>query len=227
MKICSEFKDYYDIGMSKGQDLTLVYQRHKKIVNGYPFPVFNSFDKVVYHDFMVGFCGKLYPILELKSNSFYHEDIVSSLCYNIADIDNFIHKYYPEDFEWYNTVKYTKCRGNRVPKRHKLVEFFENCNKFDCKDLFEKERSPIFVGRYKYRNDFDSKVESTITYNDFLRPFEFYRVFDPYTAFQEIAMWLGNEAEPRKVVPVPSDSIMLEIKGFDKFSFRKDKKVKK
>ena len=46
---------------------------------------------------------------------------------------------------------------------------------------------------------------------------------DPYQAFQEINMWMSNQAMPEKVIPEIDNKTMIEIKGFDKFSFRKDK----
>jgi hypothetical protein len=56
---------------------------------------------------------------------------------------------------------------------------------------------------------------------------EFYRVFDPYQAYQEVAMWLSNQAVPIKPIPEMSDEIKAESKGFNKFSFRKDPSSKK
>ena len=49
------------------------------------------------------------------------------------------------------------------------------------------------------------------------------RIKDPYTAYQELSMYLGNMAFPNKPIPTISDEVMAEIKGFNKFSFRKDK----
>lgn len=54
--------------------------------------------------------------------------------------------------------------------------------------------------------------------------YNFMRILDPYTIFQELQMWFNNLAEPAKVMPKFSDKMMAEIKGFDpKYSFRKPK----
>lgn len=102
------------------------------------------------------------------------------------------------------------------------MKFFESCDR--SKDQygkwFEDERAPVLIGHCRNKR---SKTKSIIKYNTELRPFDFMRVMDPYTAFQEISMWLGNQAEPRKPIPVLDDITMAEIKGFNKFSFRKDK----
>jgi hypothetical protein len=45
----------------------------------------------------------------------------------------------------------------------------------------------------------------------------------PYQAFQEIAMWLSNQAVPQKPMPVIDDEMKVATHGFDQHSFRKPK----
>jgi hypothetical protein len=85
------------------------------------------------------------------------------------------------------------------------------------KKYFEAHNCPIFVG-------YPSK--KIIIYNGKLKDLEFFRMFEPYLAFQELTMYMANTAEPRKEIPKISDEIMSEIKGFDKWSFRKPKSAK-
>ena len=66
-----------------------------------------------------------------------------------------------------------------------------------------------------------------VCYNCSLRDYKFFKVMDTVTTYQEIAMFLGGLATPQKPIPVPSDKDMVSIKGFDKFSFRKDPTKKK
>lgn len=58
--------------------------------------------------------------------------------------------------------------------------------------------------------------------NPILSDFGFHRQLDSYTATQEIEMYLGrlayNDTPP---MPVGSDKVIAESKGFDKYSFRK------
>jgi hypothetical protein len=66
--------------------------------------------------------------------------------------------------------------------------------------------------------------KTTITYNDCLKDVEFYRVFDPYSAYQEIEMFLNNLAIPQKDMPKIPDRENILSHGFDdKLSFRKEK----
>jgi hypothetical protein len=67
----------------------------------------------------------------------------------------------------------------------------------------------------------------SITYNDCLEPLKFVRVFDPYTAYQEIYMFVCNTAMPDKPIPKVSDADMVTAKGFDKWSFRKEPRKKR
>ncbi len=68
---------------------------------------------------------------------------------------------------------------------------------------------------------FLEKTQRKIVYNASLKELEFFRLFDPYTAFQEISMFLGGLAVPLKEIPQVPDKIMVGIKGFDQWSFRK------
>jgi hypothetical protein len=240
MRIQSDFKDYYDVGMSQGMDQTLVYLRYAKIIQPehYPFSSWWSYDhyRPLYgppalwtDQSMIGFCGKLYPVIELTEPGTAQspKEIRAKrvFCYKLADIDNFVKKHYPDRWDDYTKKKYDrKAKWPSNQRRGEFVRFFEDAEKYrDCaayKHWFEDERCPIFVGHSDFRR---GKHENSIIYNACLKHYDFMRVFDPYTAFQEIAMWLGNQAEPRKPIPKIDDVTMAEIKGFDKFSFRKEK----
>ena len=60
--------------------------------------------------------------------------------------------------------------------------------------------------------------------NPILRPLEFFRVFGAYAAYQEIEMYLSNQAIPQKKMPEISDEMKALAHGFDKYSFRAEKK---
>jgi hypothetical protein len=58
-------------------------------------------------------------------------------------------------------------------------------------------------------------------YNPKLKDWQFYRIVDTYTAYQEVFMYLGSLAVPLKEIPEISDKIMRDAKGFDEWSFKK------
>ena len=74
MRIISDFHDYYDVVQASGQDQSLIYNRKEKTVEltNYPFPFFR-FSAYYWPDpftlqvqqHIVGFCGKVYPVLAL------------------------------------------------------------------------------------------------------------------------------------------------------------------
>lgn len=71
-------------------------------------------------------------------------------------------------------------------------------------------------------------TRESIRNNCQLRQYDMHTQMDPYTIYQELQMWMGNLAEPRKPIPEVSNSDMIEAKGFDlKYSFRKAKSKKK
>lgn len=87
------------------------------------------------------------------------------------------------------------------------------------------------------KHEFNTKYQSPIvlkhdwmynrgTYtvvNPSLREFEFYKVFDPISAFQQIEMWIGANLTAEKPIPEIDDKTMRDIKGFDTYSFKKEK----
>jgi hypothetical protein len=60
-----------------------------------------------------------------------------------------------------------------------------------------------------------------------LKEIQFYKVYDAFSAFQEISMFVGNIARPDRNNVEISDEDQIAEKGFNKFSFRKPKGEKK
>ena len=72
-------------------------------------------------------------------------------------------------------------------------------------------------GNGSYRND------TSIELNGALKRVQFYKVFDPYTTYQELSMWVdGYIAAPGNVMLEVADKYRIEGHGFDyKTSFRR------
>jgi hypothetical protein len=43
---------------------------------------------------------------------------------------------------------------------------------------------------------------------------------DPYTAYQELVMWIGNKAVNEYPPQIVDDIVLRDSKGFDKWSFK-------
>jgi len=249
MRIISKFRDYYDCVQAHGQDRGLKYVRNEdeeKIGYRWPFPsvmTFNSNPTWLKQN-IIGFCGKLYPCLHVAYTNYElarhscrehatwkTEEYPTAFCFTLDEVDEFVNANYKKrDIEvYYEGKKHDYWRRSGVRQLH-LKEFFEKMEQEADKHQkrFEEHLSPIFVASlvgsvHRAWEPATTKYEQKIDWNASLREFEFMRIKDPYTAYQELSMYLGNMAFPNKPIPKIDDKTMAEIKGFDKFSFRKDK----
>ena len=225
MRIISSFHDFYDGVQASGQDHSLLYLRQprEEKLRETPFPFTTTLrhwgSDIVAGCNMIGFCGRVVPVLRVQNPR--EGTMLPMLCYSLADVDAFVETHFKKAVveRYYAAKRHTYWRERwRYTTHRTLEEFFSECAAQQGKyeHLFRENRCPVFV----YREG----CEHTITYNGCLKDLEFYRCVDPYTAFQEIQMFLGGMAFPNKPIPKIDDKIMAEAKGFDKFSFRKEPK---
>jgi hypothetical protein len=232
--ICESFHDYYDSVQSQGQDLSLVYLRTPKefekqeahaIVSKFPYLKCYSVHELTISTKIIGFCGKIYPLVELDRFRQWPFSRQHAFCYTLEDVDAFIERNFKKkQVEAYNANKrdFPYQHWSFSNRREAFEKFFAESEKQKDKfrDIFLKYHVPIFVAGS--HSSYPSK--DTFALNVALKPLEFYRIMDTFTAFQEIQMFLGGLAVPLKEIPTIPDKVMVEAKGFDKFSFRKDKK---
>jgi len=224
MRIISNFRDYYDCVQGMGQDRSLVYLRHPVTENldrnGFPFPCaykdpWISKGEIVAQQIIVGFCEKLYPLWHMTyawrdehSNKVRHK--YYKICISVDEVEEHLYEYGHKDDikDWREPSKYGHPFGRKI-----LEKVVSRCaaEAYKYKKYFLKHRCAQFVA-----------TRSHITYHGNLNRVEFYRVIDPYTAFQEISMYWGGLAHPENKIPEIDDVTMAEAKGFDKYSFRKD-----
>lgn len=175
--------------------------------------------------FVIGFCGKIYPLVEKGLN----------LCYTLSDLDAVVESAFKDrEVEAYRTSvkknlwkKRSLFRDWSYSQRRELFEkWFNACEQQQdrFRDIFLDNKSPIFVA--EYRSDWIRSIRkrsrvALVTFNAELKPFDFVRIVEPFTAFQEISMFMGNLAVPLKEIPEISDQDMAIAKGFDDWSFRK------
>lgn len=99
-------------------------------------------------------------------------------------------------------------------------------------DLFLKHNSPCMAVCYnvddRHGMDFFGGGSWSLLVNPSLANFKFYKLVDPYTAAQEIEMYIGGVlGAPQAPTEVISDEVRIQQHGFDKLSFRKSKENKK
>ncbi len=154
----------------------------------------------------------------------------TAICYNLQDVDGFVeHHFRRKEIEEYRSKAKHYLSWRYWPgdvRRDSFEEHFTECvAKSDLfAEMFLNKRCPVFIGtaeeRYAWGRD-RGRSRGKIVYDACLKDLEFFRLFDTYTAFQEIAVFLGGMAVPLKEIPHVPDKIMVGVKGFDQWSFRK------
>lgn len=242
MRIISSFHDYYDCGMKHGVDKELVYLREPKKIKLPPganpgksplaVPLVSTNEKyylfegtgLTIDSAVVGFCGKMYPLISLK-HEHRGRGTQTKHCQTPQEVDEFLATVLKSfDYEYYNMTRHIWRHANRASfswytlNKGKVEEFFALTEKFTTQlnELLNEHRAPILV-----------VTEEGPFINGNLKNVGFFRVMDPFTAYQEIRMYLGGMAAPEKTIPHVSDEDMLLAKGFDKWSFKKPPSGKK
>lgn len=245
MRIISKFKDYYDSCMAYGQDNNLVYLRKGEELEVSPDCKFRTeihnasrlHEDVVYmHRGLIGFCGKFYAYIRVYSYGDKFPSIRKTSYY--YDYESLL-KDYPNFGDTKGKGFLTKEIVPRLERDIKLwlndkswVSYSWGSRKqtpdtFNWKTLekmFYDHKTPIF----SLRDDRDSQTGYSITTNICLSERNFYKAMDAFTTFQELSMFLGNDlcSTQTPEMPVGDDVTIARSKGYDKYSFRKDKKVK-
>ena len=229
MLIISKQHDYYDsVGKMTGIDKTIVFQREEKDYYSHDkeierflktvkeFPRGYRYGRTIpprspehiptgYAAGALGFCGKTYPMLSVQwrdssqTVEHYNEDAAATLDIVAKAVDNstFLHP-----------------RG--LERKQSWLNF-----RFTIDD-FRHYASPILLLETEYVQDCGPRL----TVNPVLKNYGFQRIMDPFTAFQEIQMFIsGVLGSPEKETATISDVHRLEAAGFDKkWSFRKPPK---
>jgi len=243
MIIISKFKDYYDtaqkfrdeggvkyIRTTESTDSKLsgyqdnhIYKVLNPIVNlPHPqtFTIRNS--GRIYHETLypisIFVCGKKY-------NGMYHTHYQPG---QLKPEKLFVYSYesYKETVEKLTGVPYNpekKEKRRFFYLNTSIPEFFKQ-NQDEFNDILIENKivtASVYIS--------DSPFEGTIySINPCLKEFQFFKVIEPFTAHQEIDMFVsGVIANSGMEMPKMSDSIKIESHGFDKkWSFRKQGKNK-
>lgn len=178
-------------------------------------------------EILIRFCGKLYLLYIINySNETYLRNKLDipkiSYIYSIEDMDKFINKFTNKKIQ----DKYYKGKltpfYNDISNRKILEQKYLNLDikkpawSVD-KDIIDE---PILTLEYIYSLKRESGMN--LFKNRNLKEIGFYKIKSPQIAYQDINSFLNNIAVKEDRIPVISDEILAESKGFNKFSFRKD-----
>lgn len=217
MRLHTDFHDYYDNAVGYGIDDNVHYNRFTKEVE-VKIKLRVDLPPVGLETYLLGFCGKIYPIVGLKklNRSIYECE------YDYGDYE-VIEKYYAYSFE--EADKKDRewdefCRGfsySNDREKMELKQFFIHWS-FQDDSIFLEYKTPVWIVKL-------DRNESFGFINPKLKDYSFDRIKDPFTAFQEISMYLSNILVEQKEVAEIEDKFRIEQHGFDlKKSFRKEKK---
>ena len=254
MRLISNFHDYYDGGLSWGQEKSVFYNRQSEEIEKSPINFTESFDNYWWNgglladDYVIGCCGKIYGMLVLYKAPEKHEGIFSIaaqqkafearkvFCYSVEDVDEFVESEFDD-----KQKKYYYEKGKKEVSKYGIHFYFSNykCRNAPRRAYVQEFFDQINSKKNAYQDFFlEKQVPIFVCYpkpskglyhkmilNDNLGQFRFQKVFDPVLAFQELSMYLGGVASPEKKIPHVSDSDLITAKGFDKWSFRKEPSV--
>lgn len=216
MRIVSNFHDYYDTVMVYGQDdqVTWIRTEEKLEVNTNQLGIHDGWfakyelrvrkGSCYVNESYIAFCGKIYPTHKGEMGlslpylvGISYEDMRDSFCgFTQEDL---ITKDNKPSYGWRKTESYAREVWLSTPC-HALH------TKFDCPVLLIEKNS--------------------ITKCPYLRSLGFQRIKDPYTAFQDISMYIsGVMAQKQNPMVTISDKSKILKHGFDPiYGFRKRKK---
>jgi len=225
--------------MIHGQDPSLVYERKTKEIvlkDKKMLELIYSIPRVCHYPtrkfpietnrVIVGFCGKLIPFFHFLGNRNFNDpdDAKRRLFDNLNDYISYLIS------NKYNSYKEKVLKElfekNDMISLNLTKKSWDACQKrFDkenVEDFFIEINAPIFLILERGFSD------HVIIKNPCLKDIGFESFKPPFEAFQEISMFLGNVLTSDKMPEVKiTDNILRDEKGFDDWSFRKQKDERK
>jgi len=243
MKIVSKFQDYYDCGLAYGVDENIVYTRTEhveriKMVNGSNTrevrlrdnrPTRYGINSPSWYRLQpnyLHFCGMVYPFYRLFKSEKIGRDRKTG-----EDVIREWTEYY-----WDNESVSKEYSVSREKSRHAYNpgEPFDMANEWNViidDELNQRYQSPIVVEvfgtieqRQAFRPIYHDVSEVNHIINPCLKDYGFGNLIDPYTAFQEISMYLGmlQNPEDKDLDPTATDVEKINQHGMDPvYGFRK------
>lgn len=254
MKIISKFSDYYDSVLAHTQNVDdgNIYLRLPETIELYATQL-NELKSLLllcsnrttpkmyetqrfipsgyfsYSTFILGFCGKFYPIVQItkdeKSVAILKEQDFS---YFIKDYPRIEKEYTKTRRHMYNRQEYQNCNSYQECFDTFFRLFYQKSLPLKNDNLFFEFDTPCFLietlncsQSYRYMSG-HIKKNVKIHKNPNLNMLNVQHIIDPYTAYQELDMYLSGVlgANSPKTQEI-SDKNMRDKKGFDDWSFKK------
>jgi len=237
MKLIGKIHDYYDNCQCYGIDPSIVFDRTPRAgnqaINDWildqtkehrqhkPFYQNNNLDFLSLQ--VIGFCGKLYPVVVFNTEFVTSNliDVAHRECYYDHDqLQKLITLLETKPYQPLLSFIITSIRYNEKTIT-KVIDNLEHRMKqirnLDANHLFINHRVPFFHAELKN----NQRCYEPVTLLPVLKSFDFYKAVNPFTAFQEISMYLGGiiPKQTPDLVSI-SDKDRIFQHGFNKYSFR-------
>ena len=228
MKIISKHRDYYDNVQGVMYDGDMIYHRKQETIKCY-LKIDCRFNNLQF----IGFCGKLYPVFVYGQKHNTHDMTWTfDIDNKIMKSSNLIKKSFFMSGEKYSKTICVYDLGiaheiyhqnnkqrNKWNAPDKLHIFKDKINTsvqdIEKLNIFQKHATPYFSLRIKhYGNLFEITTAPTLS------DYRFQEIFDPYTCYQELVMWIGNQAVSEYPPQIKDDKVIRDSKGFDNWSFK-------
>lgn len=241
MRIISNFQDYMDGVQVYGMDKTITWKRVTKEIDrpdkfripkkcGLPMPHYlrGSFwwgEKIPVRG-ILGFCGKLYPVYLLIGSDDMPIEGFSTAKNFFAYVERLKQEDYNSGLEPYARVRKRNMRWYELGSvfTQPDIEYVFGNTKEDL-DIFTEVGVPVFLSYFVFCK---APGVNKFILNPCLKELGFQSKVEPYTAYQELSMFIGgvlaNNQDPPDVI---SDELKAHAHGFDKRSFRQDSPGKK
>jgi hypothetical protein len=236
MRIISDFHDFYDPIQKYGVDPKVIFQRKTDVkeitiqtdLYNRKYSGLNVFRDM--GTYAVGFAGEVFPVVHFLGDQYNYKPVYSEhYCYSIDDIDVALKdRFTKKQYEMYmngEPFRYDGYWGNgwyRNSNRQYVVDWlkqdFGNIYGF----IFEKYDAPTFL--LKFCGGYSGSRKFQLIINPVLKNCDFYRIYDPNTAYQKLFAYLQSVTPD---IPEISDEMLAHTHGFNKFSFRQQSSRKK
>jgi hypothetical protein len=240
MIIHSKYKDYYDSIQAHGVDDRVRWVRNETelpIKTKFSFEQFSTFSEYGLEFQYIGFCGKIYPFLSYEPSArtqiteldkkitlFSEQEVYNFISESLKfsglskkDKEKNLKKYVDSGKKWGNYFYLNNSIDQKI-----ISEYFKKYSGFSHEELFIKHKTPVFLIKKIRPGLTRPSKEKIIVINPNLSEYNFQKIIDPFTAYQEIDMYLsgvlGSSGEVQQQIP---DKYMIKSKGFDDMSFKK------
>jgi len=184
----------------------------------------NSYDNIDFDPFVIFFCGKVYRGVKVfftyshkKQHEFKAPHHVYVYTKQHAEALLTTHT---EEIEDYNYNKRNTFEQETISKIANYVSINGEFNDEVAEYMYNHKIAYFLMSSNE--KEYSSYLTGTVEFHPLLKNLQFVKIVDPYTAFQEISMFVGNTPRDPNMMVVLTDKEELIKKGFDNMSFKKE-----